>query len=254
MNKFLATIVIFTLPVTYSYADDIKELDVGCENVLIDIGNTSNHELYAIVSWETSATFPNPQQQGSYGNNLGYKKFQFTCPNYSATYDGDKLSIKADSLETALGLITSEFDPTISLYYLGWSSNPYADNYVPPSYPYTSSRGSTSYSFNPHEYGVRSGKNVLIEGQDLRIVPTSYHGGHIDKEVMIGYRVNNGELKPLLYDMKLAKGYSEEMLSADVIDVYHYSPKKYGSRLQRIHLDKKNGLVELYKKHPFPKD
>lgn len=241
MYKILLTGAISVLCVS-AHAANVEKLDVNCDTVDLDVGNSDGHDFYAMVKWDEPASFPNPTKKVTVGSKdaLHQVGFEFQCPHLYVKYDGNKLKVKSDTVESALDSMTSKYERNFDLYFYGW-------------YAYPSIREgyySTEYSINLYDYSLKSGYKKVSEGQDLK----SFDFRDINSDVVIGYRIDGGDLKPMVYDQKVS-WYTGDMADANTIDIYHkYDDKKYSrpEKLQRIHIDKQEGLVEFYKKHPFP--
>lgn len=223
-------------------ASEPEKLDVNCETVDLDVGNSDGYDFYARVKWEFPAVFPNLPKKMIVGSNSEYKQegFEFECPQLYAKYDGNKLTVKADTVEHALNALTSKYYTSFDLYSYGW-------------YDYPSIKkgyNSIKYSINLYDYSLKFGENKVSENQALKSL--DFRG--VNDDIVIGYKVDRGELKPLLYNSKV-DWYTGDMAEANVIDIYHrYDDKNFqrDEKLQRIHIDKSKGLIEFYKKYPFP--
>jgi len=233
---------VFSLFCIGANATNIEKLNVNCDTVDLDVAKTDGLEFYALVKWEDPATFPDLPKKSIVGGKSAEKQvgFEFECPQLYAKYDGNKLTVRADTVEDALGALTSKYYKDFDLYTYGW-------------YDYPNIRkgyNSISYSINLYDYSIKMGGNRVGEGQVLKRV--DFIG--LNNDIVIGYKVNNGSLKPLLYNSTVER-YTGDMVDADIIDIYHkYDDKKFQreEKLQRIHIDKPKGLVEFYKKYPFP--
>lgn len=233
---------VFSLFCIGASAEEPRKIDVNCDTVALDVAKTDGFEFYALVRWEEPAIFPDLPKKSTVGGRSGEKQvgFEFECPQLYAKYDGNKLTVRADTVENALDFLTSEYYKYFDLYTYGW-------------YDYPSIRkgyNSISYSINLYDYSLEMGENKVDEGQVLKRV--DFRG--VNNDIVIGYKVDNGNLKPLLYNSTVER-YTGDMVDADIIDIYHkHDDKKFQreEKLQRIHIDKSKGLVEFYKKHPFP--
>lgn len=237
---FLASIIGLTC--ISANAEDIKKVVVNCDTINLYVGHSSGQEFYANATWEEPAAFPNPTKKLSVGSQSRYTQegFEFECPQLYVKYDKNKLTVKANTVEDALDVLTSKYDRYFDLYFYGW-------------YTYPSIRegyNSTSYSINLYDYSLKSGYKRVGEGQDVK----GYDFRDIDSDVVIGYKVDGGKLKPVLYDQKVS-WYTGDMADANIIDIYHKHDDKgfkIDEKVQRIHMDKSKGLVEIYRKYPFP--
>lgn len=223
-------------------AINIEKLNVNCDTVDLNVGNSDGHDFYAMVRWDEPASFPSPTKKIVVGSKDEYHQvgFEFQCPNLYAKYDGNKLTVRSDTVESALDFLTNKYERNFDLYFYGW-------------YAYPSIRKgyySTEYSINLYDYSLKAGHNQVSEGQDLK----SFDFRDINSDVVIGYRIDGGDIKPMVYDQKVG-WYTGDMAAANTIDIYHkYDDRKYNrpEKLQRIHIDKRKGLIEFYKKYPFP--
>lgn len=233
---------VFSLFCIQANATNIEKLDVNCDTVALSVGNSDGHAFYAMVRWDEPASFPNPTKKVVVGSKDEFEQvgFEFQCPELYAKYDGNKLTVKSDTVQDALDSLTNKYERNFDLYFYGW-------------YAYPSIRKgyySTEYSINLYDYSLKSGYKQVREGQEL----TGYDFRDINSDVVIGYKVDGSKIKPMVYDQKVGL-YVEDMVNANTIDIYHkYDDKKYNrpEKLQRIHIDKSKGLVEFYKKYPFP--
>lgn len=225
MKKEVVGLIAMAVAVSVQ-AKDIKPINVDCGTVNVELSN-AHSEIHPIVTWDGGSKFPNPPNP----KKINGTPYSFSCPNLSSSYDGDVFRMKApdyEQLEIAMrGGAKYPGDRIIRFY-------DHTD-YVYPNIM----RGRIPYvhwiNLNTHKVTIN---NVLTS----------------TKEVVVGYRVNNGELKPLHYNGEFSD-YQDDLKRADVLDVYYsYKDKKFGKKnmVERIHLDKPNGELALYKSFKFP--
>ncbi|MDO5770051.1 MAG: hypothetical protein Q4P13_11140 [Psychrobacter sp.] len=72
----------------------------------------------------------------------------------------------------------------------------------------------------------------------------------IPADAVLGYRVDNGALKPLIYDRKVYP-YISDFKKAKVINIY----QKLDSGkpvMEKMTIDKSNGILRMYRLSVFP--
>jgi len=241
MPKIIAAFILSLFCVSAN-AKEVEKLDVNCDTVDIDVGNSDGFIFYALVKWEYPAVFPDLPRKIVVGDKSesGQVGFEFECPTLSARYDGDKLTVKADTVEDALGALTSKYYPSFDLYFYGWYDYPYIKR----------GYNTIKYGINLYDYSLEVAGKRVSEGQVLSRL--DFRG--MSDDVVVGYKVDGGNLKPIIYNSEV-NWYTGDMADANVIDIYHKNNDSKFNRdekLQRIHIDKSKGLVEFYKKSPFP--
>lgn len=223
-----------------------KVVNVNCDNVSLNVTNDSQDYFRVTAYWTDEAKFPNPPEEMSVGDINGIdNKFSFVCPNLSVTYDGNIFEIKANSIDEIFK------KPFFQPSYVK-NIKPIFDFHRHSFYMYPSIGAGFStggYSINLKDYNLDTGSYFDIkEGE----VTTDID---IPKEAVIGYRLNGGDLKPLLFNRKVST-YQEAFKQANTIDIYHKYVNEYldrESKLERIFIDKPNGTIRFYKKFKFPK-
>lgn len=167
------------------------------------------------------------------------KKFKIQCPDFSASYDGNVAEIKSNNYNGVLAKF-SEFDLELHLYSIS-------------GYKYPNIKQgflNSSYSINLNNFSLKTSIYDLNEGEDFS---DNFHRTlSVKKDSIIGYKINNGELKPLLYNRKVSN-YKTDFNEAKTIDIYHkISNSNAGVTIQRIFIDKEAGVLKIYGKSPFP--
>lgn len=216
--------------------------NVNCDSAKLRVSYDRGEELNVSVYWIEKANFPNPEQHLTAGDlsNTGLTTFNIKCPDFSASYDGNTLSVKSESFDKSLSLIKNPVSSSLNLFYRGWYKYPA----IKQDYQ------STSYSFDVKSYNLYSGMYKVKEGAAV----SGLYSIDIPSTAVIGYRVDGGALKPLLYN-RTVSAFKKDMKSADLIDIYHkYRDTSYGvnAKIQYIHIDKSNGILSLSKVNPFP--
>lgn len=172
------------------------------------------------------------------GNRSTEPSFAITCPDISVNYDGKVLKVKADSYQDIVDHLYKQLNRGVDLYNYRW----YAD---------TQSKTDLrvdKYSFDLERLLLTDG---YIKLPEEKVVNNKL--SFIPKEVAISYKINGGELKPMLVNRKVGK-YSTDFKTAKTIDVYHKNPDlgNKGFGVERIFIDKENGVLQIYKDYAFP--
>ncbi|WEI17149.1 hypothetical protein PY247_11315 [Acinetobacter proteolyticus] len=176
---------------------------------------------------------------GKYDSNF-VKTFRFICPNLEVSYDGNMAEIKSKDYQSILKNI-SEYDQYLDLYFYSF-------------YKYPNIREgliTVDYAIGLKDFVIKSGIYLGFEGDNLDNIS---YTSNITKNTIIGYKVDNRELKPLLYDRKISR-YKDDFDNASIIDIYHKVSKDefgIGPNIQRIYINKVNGIMRIYQKYPFP--
>lgn len=225
---------------TNTFAVEIK---VNCENVKLSLNTTDKNNLKFGAHWKDESNFPNPPISQAVGNIEGGKNidFNFECPNLSVVKTKNLIQIKSDSYKNVLKKI-DDYEQNLDLYHYGFYAYPNIkqDWMV------------LSYEINLKSFDFKTSIYTFKEGKDLdeSISFTS----DVPRETVIGYKIDGGELKPLLYDRKVSF-YKNNFEKANIIDIYHKMPKDkfgVGANIERIYIDKSNGILRIYRKNLFP--
>lgn len=221
----------------------IKEINVDCNNVKLSINTVMNDRFNFGAYWNEPTAFPDPPKYIEVGDSIrsNTTHFKFNCPNFSVSYDGNIAEIKANSYEEVLKHI-SEYDRDLNLYFHGWYKYP------------NIKKGFTSinYSFDIKSFDLKTNIYKADEGRDISEDIKFFQ---IPKSAIIGYKTDSSQMKPLLYDRKVAY-YKDDMQDADVIDIFHKNNDdkfKLDEVIQRIYIDKPKGLIRIYRNYTFPK-
>lgn len=228
-GDIMKRIVLFGLVISMSVVSQAKDLvktAVDCETVKVELPKAYS-KLHPVVTWEDRAQFPNPPTL----RKVDGKNYSFDCPNISSSYDGKVFKLKAPNHKELINLVKG-----------GYSWNP----------PVFSFYNHTSYVYpNIRARPIRYVHMINIE--TLEIKGTNSFD-KLPKTVVMGYKVDNSELKPLYYN-GVFSDYENEMRGADVIDIYYsYDDKEYGEKnsIEYIRIDKANGALELHESFKFP--
>ncbi|WP_019673429.1 hypothetical protein [Psychrobacter lutiphocae] len=164
--------------------------------------------------------------------------FSINCPSFNANYDGKTLTMKADSYQSIIDHLYKQLNRGIDLYNYRWYEDPNVKNEFQVN----------KYSFDLESLTVTDGYIKLPENAKL-----GAQQSYIPESAAISYKVNGGELKPLLQNRKIM-AYHEAFKKAKSIDIYHKNPNmgSKGFGIQRIFIDKENGILEIYKSYNFP--
>lgn len=209
-----------------SHAKDVVNTDIDCETVKVELSR-AHSELHPVVTWEDRAQFPKPPTL----RKIDGKNYSFTCPNMSSSYNGKSFKLKAPSYEELINLLKG-----------GYSWNPpFLNFYDHTTYVYPNIRAKPIY----HTHRMN------IETLDVKI---SHSYEKLSKTVVMGYKVDNSELKPLYYN-GVFSDYKNEMKEADIIDIYYsYDDTEYGVKnsIEHILINKGSGEIELDETFKFP--
>lgn len=224
------------------YADStLPIVKVNCDDVKLSLNTVMNDKLNFGAYWNDTATFPNPPKYTEIGDSKFSKirKFRIDCPRFTASYDGNIAEVKAESYSAVLEKF-SKFDLEPHLYSIS-------------GYKYPNIKKgffNISYSINLSNFNLKTSIFDLKEGEDVGKDLTKSTA--IKKGSIIGYKVDGSELRPLLYDMKVGN-YKNDFEAAKKIDIYHkVSGSEAGVIIQRIFIDKENGILRIYGKSSFP--
>lgn len=233
---------IFMMLAVSSWAGKINP---NCENVKIHLGMGIDDHFEAKAEWRTMADFPKPSKVIEVGDNFKGTdpSFNFTCPDFSASYDSEIVELKGKTYEALLDRIV--FNPSKNDYRLDLFSHSW--------YRYPSiyeGRNNNRYGINIKDFELESGAGYfpIEEGNKIKALNSD-----IPSHAVIGYKVNNGAIKPLLYE-SLVSNYKEDLKNADTIDIFHHNPDagNKGEDIQRIYIDKKAGILKVYRNYDFP--
>lgn len=251
LKKILSTSIFFYILSYAPAAYSINSIEPNCDNVKISFGDDNNyHSFNPRVTWEKVGTFPNPTETIEVGGDADSKKlgFSFQCPDFSASYDNNLLEIKAKSYDRVLELIKKSdskyvdenrrLDYDLNLYSYSWFEYP------------SISRGlqTTSYGLNLKNIDLKKSRILAYPGQKL-----AHQFSDISKDVVIAYKIDGKELKPLLFERNVSQ-YKADLVNANQIDIYHKNPdmQNKGQGVQRVLIDKKAGVLKVYRNYDFP--
>lgn len=223
----------------YAEAPVVK---VNCEDVKISTLTIDKNNFSFYAYWNEPTSFPDQPKSKKIGRTSDgvFKPFKFSCPEFSASFDGNVAEIKSVDFQGAINRL-GKYDREIDLYHYSF-------------YRYPNIRKgliTVSYSFDLESFNIKSSIYTSREGDNLDEIAFTTD---VPKQAIIGYKVNGGNLKPLLYDRKVSH-YKEDFNNADTIDIYHKLPIDnfgIGENIERIFLDKRNGVIRFYIKSKFP--
>lgn len=219
----------------------IPTVKVNCEDVKLSIHPTMQSSLSFSAYWNDKGNFPQPPKYTEIGdsNKSVIRKFKFECPLLKVSYDGSVAEISSTDYSAVLDRI-SPYDLELDLFSISGYKYPNIEKGFMNS----------SYKIDIKNFDIKTSIYSLTEGQDFAEDILKYSA--IKKDSIIGYKVNGGELKPLLYDRKVSD-YKNDFKSAKTIDIFHkVASMNVGVIVQRIFIDKDNGILRIYKKYPFP--
>lgn len=197
-------------------------------------------ELNINANWRTTGSSPKKFKTVSVGdsNNSTDPSFDISCSDLTASYDGNVLKMKADSYKGITDHLYKQLNRGVDLYNYRWYTDPKvkADFKV------------DKYSFDLERLLLTDGYIKMPEGSSI-----SKKQSFIPNTAVISYKINGGTLNPLLVNKNVTK-YSSDFKGAKTIDIYHKNPDmaRRGFGVERIFIDKENGVLEIYKKHVFP--
>lgn len=207
-----------------------KDDTFGCENLRFYIDNDS-----IIGRYQKEAQFPNPPERVYLGGpTFGEAKpFEISCPEISAKYDGNIYEFKAKTYQDIWKYVS--VSGGISFYY----------HY---GYKYPAIRAdfySNKIGFNPIDFQVF---------RDHRLIHRTVGNAEFSnyKDVVIGYKIDNGKLEPLLYNGKLTTDYQHIFAKANEFQLFYKQKEDYGVKIQSVYINKSEGVIRLYRKMPFP--
>lgn len=223
-----------TISSTVYAVDNLPKIEANCENINLILGSRTTTELEVGAYWKTPAVFPNPPVEET--TQKHGVPFIVECPHLTISDDGNMAEIKAKDYKTLIGMIPS-FSRDFNLY--GYSGYKYPN--IKEGFFFN------GYAINLENFKLRAGFSDLKEGLDLSkslnfILDVPY-------KIVLAYRVDNGELKPLIYDKKISK-YRSDFEKASVIDIYQKLDKPLV--VERLTIDKVNGSIKMYRNSPFP--
>lgn len=243
MKKILGVFCLLGAFTTNVIGDSkIPLINVNCDDVKISTMTIGKNDFRFYAYWNEATKFPNPpisKKAGKTGTNE-MRPFKFVCPNFEVSFDGNVAEIKSESYQAALEHL-NKYDRDLDLYHYSF-------------YRYPNIREGlmvVDYSFDLQSFDFKTSIYTAKEGDDLN---DSLHTRAVPKSTIMGYKVDGGELKPLLYDRKISN-YKSDFENANTIDIYHKMPNddfKIGANIERIFIDKKNGILRIYRKSKFP--
>lgn len=240
--KKLLIIAVLGSATTGTFANsDLPLIKVNCDDVKLSLNTVMDNKLNFGAYWNDLGVFPEPPKYTEIGDSIRSKnkKFKIQCPDFSASYDGNVAEIKSSGYESVLARF-SKFDLEPHLYSIS-------------GYKYPNIKEgffNSSYSIDLNNFNLKTGIYDLSEGEDFS--DNLRKTLSVKKDSIIGYKINSGELKPLLYNRKVSN-YKTDFNEAKTIDIYHkISSSNVGVVIQRIFIDKDNGVLRLYGKSPFP--
>lgn len=241
MKNLLIVGVLWGLGVNAFANPSLPLIKVNCDDVKLSLNTVIDNKLNFSAYWNDSGVFPDPPKYTEIGDSIRskIKKFKIQCPDFSASYDGNIAEIKSDNYVGALARFSK------------YSLEPHLYSISGYKYP-NIKQGffNSSYTINLNDFSLKSSIWDINQGDDLNSDILKYSS--IKKDSIIGYKINGGELKPLLYDRKVSN-YKNDFESAKTIDIYHkISSSNVGVVIQRIFIDKESGVLRIYGKSPFP--
>lgn len=211
-----------------------------CDNLTVFM-TSSRFGLEVKASWKVEGNFPNPSKVVNVGDSHGSSSpFSIECPDVSIDYDGNRLRMQGDNLKSVTDRIyTSVTTGGIDFFRSTWYEYPHLRMGLKSDY----------YGLNLKTLRIYNGISQLKDRNSFE----SRHPSKSHYKVVIGYKVDGGALKPLVYEGKV-RSYVKEFSKAQTIDIFHKNPEALskGKGVERLFIDKNNGVLEVYKNYDFP--
>lgn len=240
MNKlFLLGLLI----ASSSYAEP-PLINANCQDVKLSINTVQKDRFNFGAYWNEPAVFPNQPKYVEIGDKTSYAgsdilKFKINCDDFSSTYDGSVAEVKAANYDVVLEKL-GRHNTDLNLY----SRTGYRHPTIKAGF------WSIGYSFDLKDFSLKISGIAAKEGQDLS--EKIHTMDSVKNSAVIGYKVDGGALKPLLYDRKVSN-YLSDFDSANIIEVFHKnSDDENAVTIQKIYVDKQGGILKIYRKFPFP--
>lgn len=235
----ISSLLIFGLVATGIVTAHAEDTTPDCDSLNVML-MSMKQGLDINANWRTAGSAPNKFKTISVGdsNKTGSPGFNISCPNLTATYDGKVLKMKADNYKGITDHLYKQLNRGVDLYNYRWYTNPEVKTTFKVD----------KYSFDLERLILTDGYIKMPEGSSI-----TKKQSFIPSNALISYKVNGGELKPMLANRNIAK-YSDDFKAAKTIDIYHKNPDmdRRGFGVERIFVDKENGVLEIYKQHAFP--
>jgi len=216
MKKLILTLALFAFPT--ASAVDYSPSPEECQRVSIGFYVGAFYATY-----KTDAVFPNP-------------------PKYIGIQEGDSLNCRTFAIGRNSNLTTFKasnkevFDRFFKVQKIDLLFHSY---YKYPAIKKDIQIVNVSMDMNG---------DFKINGDDVSLVSGKYVPSFFG-DVVAGYKLNDGDLKPLIYAGLLTP--FKQLSETDKIDIF-FMPNKYAP-WQRVTIDKVNLTVDLYKSADFPK-
>lgn len=251
MKKILG--IIFLLP-SMLFAKELPIIpDVNCDSLKIKVGGV-NESVDIYAQWETLEQFPNPSKKIYVGDYplSEQEKFRIECPNTKVSFDGNTLTVQGDSLDRVLKYF---YNGPTNVVLTGAFKDLYGST-IP-----LFSRGAYEYpnlkvGFHGNRYSINLENLALEEHNFILKEPRSYKDQYqlADlRQAVIGYKVDDKEIKPYFYNSILYAANSE-FSNAKKIELFHKRAKDndVGIMFEKIVIDKSTNTIQLIKKSDFP--
>lgn len=191
-----------------------------------------NDYLVLRTEWKKTAEFPKPAQSGTFDSVV----YRYSQDGVSINSTKDYIEIKAESFDKIVEHMGNFSQAIPLLNRSGWR---YPNIKVDP-YSYSFEFDLKKMAF----YAPFGFSNAIKAGQKLYMTD-------VNTSTVIGYRVGDGELKPVVHDTT-AYDYSE-LKDADRFMIY----AKAGTgdmklSVAAIEVDKPQGRLKVYRTYPFP--
>lgn len=191
-----------------------------------------NDYLVLKTYWKKTAEFPNPAQSGT----LDSVVYRYSQDGVSINSTKDYIEIRAESFDKIVEHMGNYSQAIPLLNRSGWrypniKSDPY----------------SYSFEFDLKKmafYAPFGFSSSVKAGQKLSSL-------EVNTGTVIGYRIGDGELKPVVHDMT-AYDYSE-LKDADRFMIYAKAGKgDMKLSVAAVEVDKPQGRLKVYRTYPFP--
>lgn len=223
---------------------ELPLIKVNCQDVKFSVNTVQKNRFNFGAYWNDPAVFPNQPKYTEIGDKTSHAgsdilKFKINCEDFSSNYDGNVAEIKAANYDSVLEKL-GKHNTDLNLY-------------IRTGYKYPNIKEgfwSIGYQIDLKDFSLKAGGITVKQGEDLS--DKIYTFNSVEKSAVIGYKVDGGELKPLLYDRKVSN-YLDDFANANTIEIFH---KNIGNEsavtIQKIFIDKENGILKIYRKFPFP--
>lgn len=219
-------------------------VNANCQDMKFEVNTVQKNRFNFGAYWYEPAVFPNQPKYMEIGDKTSSSgsdilKFKIICDDFSTNYDGNIAEINAANYDAVLEKLGR--------------NNTDLNLYIRTGYKYPNIKKgfwSIGYDFSLKDFSLKILGKSLKEGDDLRNDFSTINS--VESSALIGYKVDGGDLKPLLYDRKVSN-YLNDFESAKIIEIFHKnSGNEDAVTIQKILIDKQSGNLKIYRKFKFP--